>query len=234
MQALLDVFATVFIKPRSMPLPHDHAITLLPGSTSMAIRPYCYPVAHKDKLEHQCATMLEQGVIQRSSSAFSSPLLLVRKVDGTWRFCIDYHALDAITVKDAYLIPVVDELLDELRGAHFFSKLDLRSGCHQVRMRAENVANMAFRMHDDLYEFLVMLFGLCNAPVTFQALMNAILRPFLRRFVLVFFDDILIYNETWTVKFRLWGQDGLVCFLSSSFSFSFSFYFFFLLCLLLV
>jgi hypothetical protein len=204
LDAIVTEFANIFAEPFGMPPPRarDHNNTLLPGSAPVAVHPYRYPAVHKDELERQCAAMLTQSIICRSCSAFSSPVLLVRKPDRSWQFCVDYRVLNAITVKDAFPIPVVDELLDELCRARFFSKLDLRSGYHQVRMRAEDITKTAFCTHDGLYEFLVMPFCLCNALTMFQALMNDVLRPYLRHFVLVFFDDILIYRETWPDHLR--------------------------------
>lgn len=196
---LLRSYASVFDTPTSLPPPQaqDHFIPLMEDSVPVKVKPYRYPHSQKEEIEKLVAGILQEGIIQPSKSPFSSPIILVKKKDGSWRVCTDYRALNAITIKDSFPIPTVDELIDKLFGACFFSKLDLRFGYHQVLLTPADRYKTAFRTHHGHFEWLVMPFSLTNAPATFQSLMNDIFKEILRKFVLIFFDVILIFSSSW-------------------------------------
>jgi hypothetical protein len=198
-QSLLHQFDHLFQEPTSLPPQRafDHQIPIVVGAPPVNGWSYRYASQQKDEIERQVNEMLKTGIIRHSVSSFASPIHLVKKKDGTWRFCVDYRHLNSITIKYKHPLPVVDGLLDELAGAAYFSKLDYRSGYHQIRIAEGDELKTAFRTHSGLYEFRVMPFGLTNAPATFQGAMNAIFASLLlRKCVLIFMDDILVYSRT--------------------------------------
>jgi hypothetical protein len=158
---------------------YDHSITLIPGAVPVNSRPYRYSPLHKDEIERQVKELLEAGLITSSNSPFASPVLLVQKKDGSWRFCVDYRKLNSLAIKNRFPMPIIEEILDELFGKKFFTKLDMRAGYHQIRMRVEDEFKTAFKTHQGHYQFKVMPFGLTNAPATFQCIMNQILGLYL-------------------------------------------------------
>lgn len=177
-------------------LPCDNSILLIPGAHPFDIRPYRYPPTLKDEIETQVKEMLSQGVVQKSGNPFASPVLLVKKKDHSWRFCVHYRYLNAMTVKSKYPILVFDQLMDELVAAQLFIKLDLKARYHQIRLRPSEETKIAFQTHLGHFECRVMAFGLTRAHNTFLGEMNETLALILRRGGLVFFDDILIYSPT--------------------------------------
>ncbi|KAK1665150.1 hypothetical protein QYE76_053309 [Lolium multiflorum] len=174
----------------------EFIIELIPGTGPIAQRAYSMNPAELVELKKQLDDMLAKGLIRPSASPWRSPVLFVDKKDGTIRLCTDYRKLNDVTIKNKYPLPKIEDLFDQLTGATVFSKIDLRTGYHQLKIRASDIPKTAFTTRYGLYEYNVMSFGLTNAPAYFMNLMNKIFMNFLDKFVVVFIDDILIYSKT--------------------------------------
>jgi hypothetical protein len=173
----------------------EFAIELQPGTTPISKRPCRMPPAELAELKKQLQELLDKGFIRPSTSPWGCLALFVKKKDESLRLCIDYRLVNAVTIKNKYPLPRIDVLFDQLVGDKVFSKIDLRSSYHQIDIRASDIPKMAFSTRYGLYEYLVMSFGLTNAPTYFMYLMNSVFMPELYKFVVVFTDDILVYSR---------------------------------------
>ncbi|GJW82243.1 putative reverse transcriptase domain-containing protein [Tanacetum coccineum] len=193
-QDFIDVF------PKDLPgLPPtrqvEFQIDLIPGAAPVARAPYRLAPSKMKELSEQLKELSDKGFIRPSSSPWGAPVLFVKKKDGSFRMCIDYRELNKLTVKNRYPLPRIDDLFDQLQGSSIYSKINMRSGYHQLRVREEDIPKTAFQTWYGHYEFQVMPFGLTNALAVFMDLMNRVCKPFLDKFVIVFIDDIIIYSK---------------------------------------
>jgi len=199
LKELVDQYQDVFSDelPKELPPERniDHEIPLQEGTSPPYGPIYKMSVPEMKELKKQIEDYIGKGVIKPSTSPYGAPVLFVAKKEGTLRMCVDYRALNKITIKNRYPLPRIDELLDQVLGAKYFSKIDLHSGYHQIRVKEEDTPKTAFRTRYGHYEFLVMPFGLTNAPASFMRLMNDIFREQLDKSVIVYLDDILIYSK---------------------------------------
>jgi hypothetical protein len=174
----------------------EFTIDLKPGTELIARTPYRMSTPELQELKMQLKELLDLGLIHPSVSLWGAPVILIRKKDGSWRLCIDYRQLNKATIKNQYPLPRIDDLFDQMKGETMFSKIDLRSGYHQLRIKEDDVPKTAFKTRFGHYEFTVLPFGLTNAPGVFMSLMNGVFCEYLYKFVQVFIDDILIYSQT--------------------------------------
>ncbi len=199
LKALIDDYSDIFSNEPPVGLPKGHTVHAIPlQNEGQTVYRHMHRLGPKEKEEvhKQVADLLQRGLIRPSTSPFGSPVLFVPKPDGTQRMCIDYRELNKITIKKRYPMPRIDDLFDRLQGAKYFSSLDLMSGCHQIKIKETDIPKTAFNTHMGHYEFMVLPFGLTNAPATFQNLMNEVIPPELHDFCLVYLDDILIFSKS--------------------------------------
>jgi hypothetical protein len=196
---IIDEFSDVFLDDLlGMPPDRDieFLIKLLSGTAPIAKRPYKMGVDELEELKKQIKELQDKSFIHPSSSSWGAPVISVNKKDGGQRMCVDYRSLNEVTIKNKYPLPRIDDLFDQLRGACVFSKIDLRSGYHQLKIRASDIPKTAFTTRYSLYEYTVMSFGLTNAPAYFMYMMNKVFMEYLDKFVVVFIDDILVFSKT--------------------------------------
>jgi len=174
----------------------EFAIDLVPGTSPILIVPYRMSKSELGELKQQLEELLEKQFIRPSVSPWDAPVLLVKKKDGSMRLCMDYRQLNKVTIKYRYPLPKINDFMDKLVGAEVFSKIDLRSGYHQIRVKAEDISKTMFRTRYWHYEYSVMLFGVSNAPGVVMEYINRIFHPFLDRFMVVYIDDILVYSKS--------------------------------------
>jgi hypothetical protein len=174
----------------------EFVIDLLRGTASISKRPYRMSSTQLIELKKHIKELLEKGFIRPSSSPWGPPVIFVKKKDGTQRMCVDYRLLNEVTIKNKYPLPRIEDLFDQMRDAKVFSKIDLRSGYHQMKIRWSDIPKTAFTTRYGLYVYTVMSFGLTNAPAYFMYLMNKVFMEYLDKFVVVFIDNILIYSKT--------------------------------------
>lgn len=200
LQQILTEYGDVLVKDLPKTLPPRRAvectISLQPNAEPPNQRPYRLSPKEMKELQMQLDNLMKSRLIRPSTSPYAAPVLFVKKGDGSFRMCIDYRALNRLTIKNKYPLPRIDDLLDALGGAQYFSKIDLKSAYHQVRVAEEDIPKTAFRTQYGHYEYTVMPFGLTNAPAIFQRLMNQIFRRLLQKCVIIYLDDILIYSQT--------------------------------------
>jgi len=199
LEKVVSEYDILFQEPKGLPPKKEivHDINLQQDAPFPNIGMYKFSTSENVEIKKQVQELLEKGFIRPSTSPCGSPIVLVRKKDGLWRMCIDYRALNKITIKNHYPLPRIDDLLDQLKEVVYFSKLYLHSGCHQVKVVEQDAWKTTFKTKQGLYEWLVMPFGLTNAPTTFMRIMNDVLRPFLDDFVILYLDEILIFSKTW-------------------------------------
>ncbi|GKD70024.1 putative reverse transcriptase domain-containing protein [Tanacetum coccineum] len=173
----------------------EFQIDLVPGAAPIARAPYRLAPSKMQELSNQLQELVDRVFIRPSTLPWGAHVLFIKKKDGSFRMCIDYQELNKLTIKNHYPLPRIDDLFDQLQGSSVYSKIDLRSGYHPLRIRDEDIPKTAFRTRYKHYEFQVMPFGLTNAPAVFMDLMNRVCKPYLDKFVILFIDDILIYTH---------------------------------------